>query len=382
MQKKIIKLASFCFIMILLSACSHTDKETNGSDTAKNAETIESTETAESTETTESTEITESVETTESDETAESTETAESVETANNAEAEITVDKSSETKEIVEMSSVNEWEEFCRIQSYVCGGICFDKEGNMLVARPDALDKVTPDGTVTMLYDFSGLERGKSYNFISPFIWDMKYDNDNNLIAAAQDRIIKITEDGNVTTLIREDFNGFLGASGLEIDKEGNLYVVSGGKVYRYSSDLSKSEYISSSDYDSFFSIAFSPDYNYLYLTDFHTKALIKCEIKPDGSVGKCTEIVRDPVKKSGAYGAPLNMIFSESGNMYVSIDGKAHILKVDQNDNLTLIDLNEPVSNHILVFGNEKFGKDQLYFTTYDDKVCKIQLDENNELR
>ena len=291
-------------------------------------------------------------------------------------------DKTTEMKEIVDMSSVKVWEEFCTIESDVCGGICFDKEGNMLVARQLGLDKVTPEGTLTTLYDFSVLEKGKDYYFKSPFIWDMKYDKDNNIIAAAQDRLIKITEDGNATTLIREDFNGFLGASGLEIDKEGNLYVVSGGKVYKYSSDLSKSEYISSSDYESFFSIAFSPDHKFLYLTDFYTKALIKYEINPDGSVGKCTEIIREPVKDSDLYGAPLNMIFSESGNMYVSIDGMAHILKVDQKDNLTLIDLNEPVRNHIIIFGNEKFGKDHLYFTTYGDKVCKIHLDEDNELR
>lgn len=275
------------------------------------------------------------------------------------------------------MSSVNLWEEFCNIDSDVCGGILFDKEGNMLVARPLGLDKVTPEGTVTMSCDLSVLEKGTDYYFRSPFIWDMKYDNNNNIIAAAQDRILKITEDGNVITLIREDFNGFLGASGLEIDKEGNIYIVSGGKVYRYSTDLNKSEYLSSSDYQSFFSISFSPDHNYLYLTDFNTKALLKYEINSDGSVGKGIEIVREPVKNSGSYGAPLNMIFSDSGNMYISIDGMAHILRIDQNDNLSLIDMNEPVRNHIIAFGSKKFGEDLLYFTTYNDKVCKIQLGE-----
>jgi hypothetical protein len=282
---------------------------------------------------------------------------------------------------MVEMSSVNVWEEFCSIGSDVCGGILFDKGGSMLVARQLGLDKITPEGTITTLCDFSVLEKGKDYYFRSPFIWDMKYDNDNNIIAAAQDRIIKITEDENVTTLIREDFNGFLGASGLEIDKEGNIYVVSGGKVFKYSTDLNKSEYLSTSDYQSFFSIAFSPDFNYLYLTDFYTKALIKYEINPDGSVGKGTEIVREPVKNSDVYGAPLNMIFSDSCNMYVSIDGMAKILRIDQNDNLTLIDMNEPVRNHIITFGNKEFGEDFLYFTTYGDKVCKIQMQRVNIL-
>lgn len=109
-----------------------------------------------------------------------------------------------------------------------------------------------------------------------------------------------------------------------------NLYVVSGGKVYKYSKKLVKSEFLSSEDYQSFFSIAFSPDYKYLYLTDFYTKALIKYEINSDGPIANGYEIIREPVKNSEGYGAPLNMIFSDNGNMYVSIDGMAHILKVD----------------------------------------------------
>lgn len=273
------------------------------------------------------------------------------------------------------MDFVNVCEEFCSIGSDVCGGILLDKDGNMLVARQLGLDKVTPKGNIISSYDLN--EKGKDYYFKSPFIWDMKYDNDNNIIAAAQDRIFKITKDGKITTLIREDFNGFLGASGLEIDKEGNIYVVSGGKVYKYSTDLVKSEYLSSNEYQSFFSIAFSPDLKYLYLTDFFAKALIKYEMNPDGSVGKGTEIVREPVKDSGDFGAPLNIIFSDSGNMYVSIDGMAKILRVDQSDNITLIDMNKPVSNHIIAFGNKEFGEDFLYFTTYGDKVFKMQLGE-----
>lgn len=273
------------------------------------------------------------------------------------------------------MKSVNVWEEFCSIGSDVCGGLLFDRNGDMLVARELGLEKVNREGTVAPLYDFSVLDKRKDYYFKSPFIWDMKYDRDNNIIAAAQDRIIKITKEGKVTTLIREDFEGFLGASGLEIDKDGNLYVVSGGKVYRYSPDLTKKEYLSSSDYQSFFSIAFSPDGNYLYLTDFFTKALVKYEINSDGTVGKGTEILREPVENSGPFGAPLNMIFSDDGNMYVSIDGMAQILRMDNNDNVTLIDMKEPVRNHIIMFGNKDFGEEYLYFTTYGDKVCRIRL-------
>lgn len=286
------------------------------------------------------------------------------------------------------MKAAEEWSEFCSIGHDVCGGLIFDKKGNMLVARQKGLEIVTSDGKAAPLYDFSEIVKDdthnirdtiKDYYFKSPFIWDMKYDKDNNILAAAQDRILKISEDGRVSTLIREDFDGFLGASGIELDREGNLYVVSGAKVYKYSGNLNKTEFISSDDYQSFFSIAFSPDYKYLYLTDFFTKALIKYEINSDGSIGNCHEIIREAVVNSEAFGAPLNMIFDKEGSMYVSIDGMAHILRIDKEGYLCLFDMLKPVRNHIIMFGNELFGEEYIYFTTYGDKVCRIKLENRN---
>lgn len=279
-------------------------------------------------------------------------------------------------KEMVELSTENVYkcEDFCEIDTHVCGGILFDEEGNMLVARPLGLDKVNRDGIVTTFCDLSTLESGMDYYFKSPFIWDMKYDSNKNIIAASQDRILKIDAGGNVTTLIRDDFEGFLGASGLELDKEGNIYVVSGHKVYRYSTDLERTEYLCSNSYFSFFSIAFSPDNEFLYLTDFYTKSIMKYNINEDGSVGKGIEIVREPVKNSESFGAPLNIIFGDNANIYVSIDGMASILKIDKNDTLSLMAMSGSVRNHIIAFGSTGFGEDCLYFTTYGNKVCKIQ--------
>lgn len=278
--------------------------------------------------------------------------------------------------EIKVLDTENEAKDFCILDTSVCGGILFDKEGNMLVARPRGLDRVTADGSVVTFCDLSGLDKGQDYYFRSPFIWDMKYDSDNNIIAAAQDRILKIDTDGNVTTLIMENFEGFLGASGLELDEEGNIYVVSGPKVLKYTPDLERTEYLSSDKYNSFFSIAFSPDHSNLYLTDFNTKALVRYDIA-DGTVSGETEIVREPVKNSGSYGAPLNMIFNEAGDMYVSIDGMSHILKVEKNGALSLISMKRFIRNHIIAFGSDAFDEDYVYFTTYGNKVCKLKLDE-----
>ncbi len=288
-----------------------------------------------------------------------------------------TPNKIEKPKEVVEVNSKNECEQFALLNTSVAGGLFFDKEGNMLVGKPSSLEKVSVAGEVTTFCDLNEPGKKRNYFFNSPFIWDMKYDKDNNIIAAAQDRILKIDPEGKVTTLIRENFNGFLGASGLELDEEGNIYVVSGSKVYKYSKNLEKTEYLSSDQYKTFFSIAFSPDKKYLYLTDFNTKSLIKYEIKKDGTVGKHQEIVRDPVKDSGSFGAPLNIIFSDSGNMYVSIDGMSRILKIDKDENLYLIKMDKTIRNHVIQFGTKEFGEDYIYITTYSNTVYRMKLDD-----
>lgn len=349
MLKKIIKAFPFCLIILLLSSCANSAQKSTINEIANDQKTKKDC----------------------------SQDT--SIEVTDN-KVDSTMPKVSEEAsepEEVELSTENASEDFCEIDTNVCGGIFFDNEGNMVVARPLGLDKVTADGRVTSFCDLSTLEMGKNYYFKSPFIWDMKYDSNKNIIAAAQDRILKIDADGNVTTLIRDDFNGFLGASGLELDKEGNIYVVNGDRVYKYSTNLERTEYLCSESYNSFFSIAFSPDGKYLYLTDFNTKALVKYDINEDGSLGDSIEIVREPVKNSGSYGAPLNIVFGESGNTYISIDGMARILVIDKNDMQSLIPLSGFVSNHIIAFGSKEFGEDYIYFTTYGNKVCKLKLND-----
>ncbi len=271
----------------------------------------------------------------------------------------------------------NAFKEYCTLDTKVCGGILFENDGAMIVAKPFGLDKVFPDGTVEAFCDFSSLEDRKDYYFPSPFIWDMKYDSNNNILAAAQDRILKISSDGAVKTLIREDFNGFLGASGLELDKEGNMYVLNGGAVYKYPPDLQKTLYLESEEYNSFFSIAFSPDGKYLYLTDFFTKALVKYTLNPDGTLGEGKKIASEPVKNSGDFGAPLNIIFDQCGNAYTSIDGMGHILMIDNDEKQSLINMNVFVRNHIIAFGGKGFDQDSIYFTTYSDKVCRLKMGE-----
>ncbi len=355
MLKRLLRAFPICLIALLLSSCAASTQK-SASDKIVSGQNTENDTASQSKTSVSSDHIT-----------IESTESKDS-------------EKAVEQKKQVELSTENvyEYEDFCEIDTHACGGILFDEEGNMLVARPKGLDKVSSDGTVTSFCDLNTLEKGLDYYFSSPFIWDMKFDSNKNIIAACQDRILKIDAAGNVTTLIRDDFKGFLGASGLELDKEGNMYVVSGNKVYKYSANLERTEYLISDKYYSFFSISFTPDGKYLYLTDFNTKSIVKYEINEDGSVGEGVEIIREPIKNSGSFAAPLNIIYSDNGDTYISIDGMAHILKIDKDENMSLIAMSEPVSNHIIAFGSKKFGEDYLYFTTYSNKVCKLKLSDS----
>ncbi len=262
---------------------------------------------------------------------------------------------------------------FAELEGEVSAGIIFDNNKIMYVAKNEELLKITPDGKVSTFCSFKDLPKGLDYYFTSPLIWDMTFDKDGNILAAAQDRIFKITPKGKVTTLIREDFKGFLGASGIECDKQGNMYITNGNTIDKYSPKLEKTTFIDGADkgYTSFFSLEFDSEGKNLYVTDFFTKSLLKYEIDSEGKASNTpTEIVKEPIKNSGDYGAPLNITFSENDNMYVSIDGMNQILKMDTSGKIEFLVLGEEaISNHIIAFGGKGFDEESFYITTYEGK-------------
>lgn len=262
---------------------------------------------------------------------------------------------------------------FTEINGKVTAGILFDQNKAMYVAKEDELLKVTPDGKVSTFCSFKDLSEGKDYYFSSPLIWDMTFDKEGNILAAAQDRILKITPEGKITIIIQEDFNGFLGASGIECDNEGNLYITNGSKIDKYTPDFVKSNFIDATakGFSSFFSLEFNPEGNILYVTDFYSKSLLKYEISSDGTLSDTpTLIVEEPIKNSCDFGAPLNITFSIKGNMYVSIDGMSQIMKMDSSGAIEYIELGDnTISNHIIAFGGKGFDEESFYITTFDGK-------------
>lgn len=266
--------------------------------------------------------------------------------------------------------------------SNVTAGILFDDDNAMYVAKNDELLKITSDGIVSTFCSFTDISKKTRFCYTNPLIWDMTFDNDGNILAAAQDRILKIMPDGSFITLLEDDFKGFLGASSIAYDKDGNFYITNGEKIEKVDKDLERTTYIdgSKSGYTSFFSFEFDKKGENVYVSDFNTKSLLKYQIDDKGNVSDTPEvIVRAPLESvkgpaSSMYlsGAPLNIVFSKDGTMYVSIDIKGHVMKVDKNGNISYLALkygDTTVANHIIAFGEKGFNEDSLYITTLEGK-------------
>lgn len=249
----------------------------------------------------------------------------------------------------------------------VTAGILFDGKENMFIGKNGGILKITSNGEVSEYVSFNGISAVKNYYFKSPLVWDMVMD-DEHILAAAQDRILKITKDGDIETIIEGEFEGFLGISGLEIDELGNLYFTNGSQIIKYSPDGEQQIWFdgSSLDFNSLFSLKFDADYENLYATDFFKSTLIKIPIDGEGNAAEPEVIIREPIKNASPYGAPLNMVFDNHGNLYSSLDCRASLLKVDKDGGTDIIPMNSPDVNHYIAFGGEGFEQDCIYFTTY----------------
>jgi hypothetical protein len=279
---------------------------------------------------------------------------------------------------------------FAAINARAGAGIVCDDRGNMYVGRDGGLLRITPDAKVSLFCDFGNLPAGKNYGFRSPLAWQMLVEPDGSIVAAAADRVLRICPDGSVSTLIREDFSGFVG--GIARDKTGNLYIANGAKVFKYTPRLEKSVFLDATgtkipmhwegmDFDEeitscwFFTL--DPDCRNLYLSEFEHSMLLKYPIRPDGTPGS-------PVVLLDAYTddlsqAPLNVVFGDKGNVYVSNDISARIIKIDANGAKTVIPLPPKTKNHLISFGGKGFAPGYLYFTTFSgDAVYRTYVGED----
>jgi hypothetical protein len=279
---------------------------------------------------------------------------------------------------------------FAVINGKVGAGIVCDDQGKMYVGKNGAILKVTPNGSVSTLCDLTGLPRGKDYYFLSPLAWEMIIDPDGSIVVAAQDRILRVAPDGSVTTMIKDDFDAFVG--GIARDKAGNLYVASGTRVFKFTPQLEKSVFIDATgakipihwqgmDFDeeitSFWFMALDPDCQNFYLSEFDHSMLLKYPIRPDGTPGSPVVLLDSYMDDLSQ--APLNVVFGDKGNIYVSNDISARIFKIDTNGVKTIIPLPPKTRNHLIAFGGKGFAPGYLYFTTLEgDAVYRTYIGED----
>lgn len=263
------------------------------------------------------------------------------------------------------------FEVFAELGGIVSAGILFDENENILVGKNGEILKINPQGEITTFVSFKDITPKKNYFFSSPLVWDMVMDDKKNIFAAAQDRIIKISESGEVTTLVEDSFDGFLGASGLEMDPKGNLYFTNGSKIVKYTPEGEQLVWLDGRKFgfNSFFSLRFDPGYENLYATDFDTSSLVKITLDADGNALNPQLIIREPIKNARPYGAPLNMVFSRNGDLYSSLDCRSHVLKVDKDGNTEIIRILIPAENHFIAFGGKGFDENSIYVTSYNGK-------------
>lgn len=248
-------------------------------------------------------------------------------------------------------------------------GILFDEEQTMYVAIDKGLFKITPDGNVSPFCSFEDSPSTRNYCYPSPTIWDMTFDKEHNILAAAQDRILKISSAGEVTILVEEAFSGFLGTSGITCDDMGNIYFTNGSRIEKMTPELERSTFIDGSEagYKGFFSLAFDPQKKNLYVSEWYTKLLLKYPLDEEGNVCSTpTVIVDNPLEsKQWNFGSPLNITFSESETMYVSMDGFSKIMKMTPEGEISYLELGKDAINHIIAFGGKGFNEESIYMTT-----------------
>ena len=266
------------------------------------------------------------------------------------------------------------------------GGIVCDDNNIMYVAKEGKdIVKVTPDGKFETLCSIRSLPEGEvksdpHMSFTSPFIWDMVIDKDKNIYAAAQDRILKITMDGKVSTIIKDNFGGLFGASGIDVDDKGNIYVTNGTLINKYSKNLKKEVFIDGSKVEingaslSYaFSLKFDADYKNLYIGNREPDSILKFPIEANGKAGKPSIVTQTTFTCPHKLALVDNILYACPGH-------SGFILKNDLSGNQSFYVAGSEIYNASFAFGKKDFGQHIVYFTSISSgKILKYDIDNKN---
>jgi hypothetical protein len=271
-------------------------------------------------------------------------------------------------------------------RTYNLGGqlcaIAHDTHGNLYVAKNgDEIVKVNYYGKVKPVYKLDSLSSGT-------YIRSLKTAKDGTLYVAATDRLFKIAPDGKATTLINDPD---VKPTSVELDQKGNMYVISGMKVFKYNAALEKSLFIDCGGTRDLSleltDLKFDFKAKNMYIANGQIKQVYKYPIQADGNAGK-QQIIVD-LNELGVKINPFNhailgtvnpswLAVNCFGDLYVSLENTGSILEISANGNYILYQIDPKFSNATIV---NQMSEHKLYIIGKNDgKVHRIDpIGEDN---
>jgi hypothetical protein len=249
-----------------------------------------------------------------------------------------------------------------RIAEQPAHALAFDGAGALYVGRQRAVQKITPDGKVRPFATLE-LDQGET-----PMLWALRFGPDGALYGAAHDRIVRISSNGAVETLIEKDFPGPCGATDLDFDEQGAMYVAYADKLARYTlagAEAEKTVVLDGAKTDPVIRwlVAVRVDRRSgdLYVSDVRSKRIFVCRSGPSGML--------EPARVANLPEHPEYFALAPDGRAFVGFPSADAVMRVDElapPDSLQRLGdwLTFPAS---LSFGDEGFDRSALYAACRD---------------
>lgn len=211
-------------------------------------------------------------------------------------------------------------------------GLCFSPSGDLYFVNGDKVKKVTPPSKeVTVVFDGQG-----QYYFTS---CDLHKDGRIFCCDIVNGRLVCIAPDGSSAEVV---VDGIPSMDDICFDRDGNVYATQligeyrmpdtgTGKacVYKISADFSEKEVLFQGYYGSN-GVFFSPDYKYLYTTEFFGNRLIRSQL--DENWEPVQFYMAMPIYTFSGECGPDSVYVDAQGQVYQPLWGQGRFLIMDHN--------------------------------------------------